>query len=116
MDVAHGDGKQFDLLIVNDDIAIGSDGEPLTIDGRPSIAQDIAHLIRESNLLIELIGERDVLLRRAIYQRVEMLVETDARITPGTARVIDGSDGTRSRSVIWVQARTYDYQDIAFYL
>ncbi len=111
MDTAWGDGKHFDLLIIDDDIAIGDDGEPLTIDGRPSIAQDCCHAIRESNLLLGLIGERNQLYRRAIHQKIEQLVESDRRIIPGTCRVADQVSGN-----IRVGAKTYEYKDIAFYL
>lgn len=112
MDYAHGDGKHYDMLIINDDLAFGTDGEPLAVDGRPSIAQDVAHAIRESQLLLELIGERNPLLRRGIHQQIEALVEQDLRVIPGTCRVTEPKDATAP----WVIAKTYDYNDIGFYL
>lgn len=112
MDYAHGDGHHFDLLIINDDLAFGADGEPTPVDGRPSIAQDVAHAIRESQLLVGLIGERSPLLRRGIYQQIEALVEQDLRIIPGTCRVTEPKDAESP----WVMARTYEYKDIGFYL
>lgn len=113
MDTAWGDGHHYDLRIVADDIGIGDDGEPLLIDGRPSIAQDVGHAIRESQMLVELIGERNALFRRALHQRIEQLVEDDVRIIPGTCRV---TEQTNAPGKLWVQAKTYEYKDIAFYL
>lgn len=113
MDYANGDGKHFDLLIIDDDIVLLADDEPRTVDGRPSIAQDVCHAIRESLLLIPLVGERNPLLRRGIHQQVEALVEEDVRIIPGTCRV---TEKPSAPGKIWVQAKTYEYTDIAFYL
>ena len=113
MDYAHGDGHHYDLLIVDDDIAIGAAGEPVPVDGRPSIAQDVCHAIRESQVLIPLVGERNPLLRRGIHQQVEALVEEDLRVIPGTCRVTDQANAPGK---IWVQAKTYEYKGIAFYL
>lgn len=112
-DIAWGDGHHYDLRIVDDDIAIGEDGEPLPMDGRPSIAQDVGHAIRESQLLVGLIGERNTLFRRAIHQQIEQLVEDDLRIIPGSCRV---TEQKTAPGKIWVQAKTYEYKDIAFYL
>lgn len=113
MDTAWGDSHHYDLLIIDDDIAIGDDGEPLPIDGRPSIAQDVVHAIRESQMMVELVGERNALYRRAIHQQIEQLVENDVRIIPGTCRVTEQANAPGK---IWVQAKTYEYEDIAFYL
>lgn len=113
MDTAWGDGKHFDLRIVDDDIGVDDTGEPLPIDGRPSIAQDVGHMIRESQLLTGLIGERNPLYRRAVHQQIEALVEEDVRIIPGTCRV---TEQRNAPGKLWVQAKTYEYQGIAFYL
>lgn len=111
MDIAHGDGKHFDLLIIDDDIHFADNGEPSTVDGRPSIAQDIKHAIRESQLLVRIIGERNPLMRRHYHVQIEQLVEEDQRIVPGSARVTEHQTET-----IWVQAKTYEYKHISFYL
>lgn len=111
-DTAWGDGHHYDLRIVNDDIALLSEAEPLTLDGRPSIAQDIGHAIRESNLLLELVGERSPLRRRATHQKIEVLVEEDLRVIPGTARMSEPKDAESP----WIQAKTYEYGEIGFYL
>lgn len=81
-----------DLLIVGNDLVLDPSHQPLLIDGRASIAQDIAHMIRDSGLLVMLIAERDNLRQRDGRQQLELLVEADERLVPGTARVLQGSD------------------------
>ncbi|RMN47656.1 hypothetical protein ALQ60_04785, partial [Pseudomonas syringae pv. papulans] len=55
----HGGGRLMseyvDLLIMNNDLVLDPARQPLLVDDRASIAQDIAHLIRESGLLITLV-------------------------------------------------------------
>lgn len=109
--MATGDGQHFDLLITNEDIRFDGVESLANTDGRPSIAQDVVHAIVESRLLTGLIAQRDFLSRRAIYVQIETLVETDARIIPGSASVTESNIET-----VWVQAKTYEYQDIAFHL
>lgn len=83
-----------DLLIVDNDLAFDPSHQPRLIDGLASIAQDIAHLIRESGLLVELVAERDPLRRRDCLQRIELLVEDDQRLVPGTVRITQPFPGT----------------------
>ena len=111
VDFATGDGKQFDLLIKDDDIHFDGIDTLQTTDGRPSIAQDVTHAIRESQLLTGLVAQRNSLERKHIYVQIETLVEDDERIIPGTATVTESDTET-----VWIQAQTYDYQDVAFYL
>lgn len=111
MDIAIGDGNHFDLLIVNNDLVFDDAGHPLTIDGRPSIAQDIAHRIRESNLLLPTIAERSAMQRRHCYVQIEQLVEGDERIVPGSCEILESAAGQTQ-----LTASTYEYQGIAFFL
>lgn len=111
MDTAIGDGHHFDLLITDNDLSYGADNAPLTVDGRPSIAQDIVHRIRESNLLVPTIAERSAMLRRNAYVQIETLVEDDVRIVPGSCSVKEAQQGQ-----LQVLAKTYEYQGITFYL
>lgn len=113
MDAAIGDGQHFDLLVTDDDIHFDGVDSFETTDARPSIAQDIVHAIRESMLLNELIAQRDFLKRKSIYVQIETLVEADDRIVPGTATVSESDSDGQS---VWIQANTYDYQGISFYL
>ncbi|WP_236169514.1 DUF2590 family protein [Pseudomonas atacamensis] len=79
--------EYVDLLIVNNDLALDPSRQPLLIDDRACIAQDIAHMIRDSGLLVTLVAERDRLRQRDCIQQLELLVEDDQRLVPGTARI-----------------------------
>ena len=83
----------IDLLIVDNDLSLDPSRQPLLIDDRASIAQDIAHMIRESGLLVTLVAERSRLRQRDCIQQLELLVEADERLVPGTAEIIQASPG-----------------------
>lgn len=51
----------IDLLIAGNDLVLDPSHQPLLVDDRASIAQDIAHMIRESGLLVTLVAERSAL-------------------------------------------------------
>ena len=78
----------IDLLIAHNDLILDSSQQPLLVVDRASIAQDIAHMIRDSGLLVTLVAERDRLKRRDCIQQMELLIEADVRLVPGTARII----------------------------
>jgi hypothetical protein len=79
--------EYVDLLIVDNDLALDPSQQPRLIDDRACIAQDIAHMIRDSGLLVTLVAERDRLRQRDCIQQMELLVEADERLVPGTARI-----------------------------
>lgn len=85
--------EYIDLLIVGNDLVLDPSQQPLLIDDRASIAQDIAHMIRESGLLVTLVAERDSLRQRDCLQQMELLVEADERLVPGTSRIIQEEPG-----------------------
>ena len=85
--------EYIDLLIQNNDLVLDLSRQPLLIDDRASIAQDIAHMIRDSGLLVTLVAERDRLKQRDCIQQMELLVEADERLVPGTAQIIQGEPG-----------------------
>lgn len=93
-----------DLLIVDNDLALDAIGVPLGISDRASIAQDIQHLIRDSGLLVDLIGERDSEKVQLQLVRLETLVEEDTRLVPGSVQIrrIDTAS-------FLVQAQTQEY-------
>ncbi|WP_458377763.1 DUF2590 family protein [Pseudomonas fluorescens] len=79
--------EYIDLLIHDNDLVLDLSRQPLLIDDRASIAQDIAHMIRDSGLLVTLVAERDRLRQRDCIQQMELLVEADERLVPGTALI-----------------------------
>lgn len=83
----------IDLLIIGNDLVLDPSRQPQLLDDRASIAQDIAHMIRESGLLVTLVAERDRYRQRDCIQQMELLVEDDERLVPGTARVSEISSG-----------------------
>ena len=103
--------KYQDLWIVNNDIALDGIGVPLGISDRAAIAQDIKHMIRESGLLVALIGMRDPATIALSLQRLENLVETDERIVPGSATLTRLDPET-----LLVVAKTREYSELVFTL
>lgn len=97
----------IDLLIVENDLVLDPSRQPLLIEDRVSIAQDIAHMIRESGLLVTLVAERSKLRQRDCIQQLELLVEADERLVPGTALI----NQVRSGQYL-VTARTLKFGDI----
>lgn len=85
--------EYIDLLIVDNDLALDLSQQPNQIEDRACIAQDIAHMIRDSGLLVTLVAERDRLRQRDCIQQLELLVETDTRLVPGTALITQQSPG-----------------------
>ena len=79
--------EYIDLLISANDLVFDPSNQPMEIEDRASIAQDIAHMIRESGLLVTLIAERNSLRQRDCIQQLELMVEADERLVPGTARI-----------------------------
>ncbi|WP_336826916.1 DUF2590 family protein [Pseudomonas paracarnis] len=99
--------EYIDLLIIDNDLSLDPSRQPLLIDDRASIAQDIAHMIRESGLLVTLVAERSKLRQRDCIQQLELLVEADARLVPGTALINQVQPGQ-----YLVTAKTLKFGDI----
>ncbi|AIB43400.1 DUF2590 family protein [Pseudomonas sp. WCS374] len=99
--------EYIDLLIVDNDLTLDPSRQPLLIEDRASIAQDIAHMIRESGLLVTLVAERSKLRQRDCIQQLELLVEADARLVPGTALINQVQPGR-----YLVTAKTLKFGDI----
>ncbi|MGJ7057409.1 DUF2590 family protein [Morganella morganii] len=102
------DSLYIDLLITGRDLTLNSGNEPVLCDNRVSIAQDCVHAIIESGLATQLVGERSPTLRADLRNQIEMLVEDDDRIVPGTVRVNE-----ESQVKLWVTADTYDFGRIS---
>ena len=99
--------EYVDLLIAGNDLVLDPSNQPLLIDDRASIAQDIAHMIRESGLLVTLVAERDPLRRRDCLQQLELRVEDDVRLVPGTVQILSQTSG-----VYLVTATTVKFGDV----
>lgn len=97
----------IDLLIADNDLVLDLSRQPLLIEDRASIAQDIAHMIRESGLLVTLVAERSKLRQRDCIQQLELLVEADERLVPGTALIKQVEPGQ-----YLVTAKTLKFGDV----
>jgi hypothetical protein len=83
----------IDLLITGNDLTLDPSNQPLLVDDRASIAQDIGHMIRESGLLVTLVAERDRFRQADCIQQLELLAEADVRLVPGTVRILEEEKG-----------------------
>ncbi|EBX5199793.1 DUF2590 family protein [Salmonella enterica] len=99
----------IDLLIENGDFSLNAGNEPELCNNRKSIGQDIIHSIIESGLATQLIAERSPTLRADIFTQLELLVENDERIVPGTVEISE-----ESQKRLWVTASTYDFGTLSY--
>ncbi|MFQ2825058.1 MULTISPECIES: DUF2590 family protein [Aeromonas] len=99
--------KYIDIWVVNGAWQLDAGGQPRYTQDRHSIGQDIKHRIMESVLARKLIGERSPTLRADVMTEIELLVENDERLIPGTI-VICEEDIER----VLVTARTYEFGDL----
>lgn len=90
-----------DILIDDRDVVPDPAGIPEYVTHRPTITQDIVHMIMETGLLIDLVGERSAPKWDSNMAKIEMLVEQDVRVIPGTV-VIDYKD--RSNIVLYARS------------
>ncbi|MCR9546927.1 DUF2590 family protein [Vibrio antiquarius] len=101
------DHKYQDILIENGDVVLDAGRNPILIQDRAVIAQDIKHAIIESNLAMDLIAERSPSKKADIRTKLELLVEEDVRLVPGTVRLDEPTEGT-----IYVFADTMDFGEL----
>lgn len=105
--------EYIDLLIQGNDLVLDPSRQPRLIDDRASIAQDIAHMIRESGLLVTLVAERSRRRQADSILQLELLVEDDERLVPGTAQILAFPD---SPGKYLVTAKTLKFGDIEVHL
>lgn len=98
----------IDLLIQGRGFSLNTGNEPELCNNSQSIGQDIVHSILESGLATELIAERSPTLRADILTRLELLIESDQRIEPGTV-VVNEENMTR----LWITAGTWDFGPVS---
>ena len=101
------DPKYIDILVVNGAWQLDAGGQPRMTQDRHSIGQDIKHRIMESGLARKLIGERSPTLRADVMTEIELQVENDVRLIPGTIVIIEEAPDR-----ILVTARTYEFGDL----
>ena len=77
----------IDLNIIEQDLAFDSFAVPSQLAGSNVIAQDIKHRIIESGKTTELIGLRNKNIVGKILTEIELIVEQDERLVPGTIKV-----------------------------
>ncbi len=97
----------IDLLITDNDLALDLSRQPVPVEDRACIAQDIGHMIRESGLLVTLVAERNRLKQRDCIQQLELLVEDDVRLVPGSASI-----RTLEPGQYLVTAKTLQFGDV----
>lgn len=100
--------KYIDLWIEGEDIVLDGGKQPILCDNRRSIAQDIKHTLLESGLLTALIGERSPVLRADIFLQMQLLIEDDERLVPGTIQIIE-----KNQKNLWIVAETVEFGEIS---
>lgn len=101
------DPKYVDLLVTGDDLTLDAGGNPVLVTDRDCIAQDLVHMIRETGLLVELVANRDAHKKAENLVRLELAVEEDERIRPGTVRIEEPELG-----VFYLTAETEEFGSV----
>lgn len=76
-----------DLKILNQEFELDAASNPQTYSDRDVVAQDVKHMIIDSHLLLFMIGERSREKRALIIKKIQLLVEEDERIEPGSCEI-----------------------------
>lgn len=97
----------LDLLVTEGDFTLDAAANPLTARERNSLAQDIKHMVLETGLLIELVGERNPEKIQLNLGRIERKIDLDPRMVPGTGKVTVIDSET-----YYLTATTVDYGDL----
>lgn len=94
----------IDLNIIDSDLSLDGILSPDQLTDADVIAQDIKHRIIESGLVVLLIGQRNKNGIEKVLTEIELLVEQDDRLIPGTIFV-----NYNSENGVSVKAQTIDY-------
>lgn len=97
----------IDLFVNLGGVDFDAGQQPHYISDIMSIAQDVKHAVLESGLVRELQAERNRTLRADVLTRIEMLIETDLRIEPGSASAFE-----ESAKVIMLLANTVKFGEL----
>ncbi|MGZ5000876.1 MAG: DUF2590 family protein [Methylomonas sp.] len=99
----------IDLRITDNDLTLSAGNEPTLLGDRDSIIQDTKHLIRDCGLLSACIGERDNNKIALLLQQLELKIEDDLRLVPGTIKI--ARQGTE---LFFISADTVKFGKIRF--
>jgi len=94
----------IDLNILEGDLSLDSLLAPSQVTNADVISQDIKHRLIESGQLPPLIGLRNTDTVNKILTEIELIVEQDTRLVPGTIKITLTGTG-----MISVTAKTRDY-------
>lgn len=97
-----------DLQFNDDDLVLDTAGEPVLITDRDCITQDIKHMIRDSGLMVQIIGQRDDNKVADHILALTLLIEEDERLIPGTVEIEQTETG-----VFFIAALTFDFGGIS---
>lgn len=98
-----------DLLIADNDLVFDGADEPILCANKTSVVQDTKHLIRESGLLVRCVGERDGAKIDTLLLDLELMIEEDERLIPGTISIQRPSVGR-----VYVLSETADHGKFGF--
>ena len=76
-----------DIQIADRDIVLDVAGIPRFIDSLSTVSQDVVHAIMDTGVLVEMVAERSQLRWDANRVKIELLVEEELRVIPGTVKV-----------------------------
>lgn len=102
--------KYTDLHIRNGDVVLDAGNNPTYLTDRDVIAQDIVHAIIETGLAHLLISDRGTGVNGDTKTRIQLLVEDDLRIMPGTVTV---EENANNKGEWWVNAHTIEFGDLS---
>jgi len=94
----------IDLNVIDRDLSFDEVLAPAQLTKSDVISQDIKHRLLESGLPFRLVGQRNINSIKMVLTEVELIVEQDDRLIPGTIQVFYGADKS-----IKVLAQTKDY-------
>ena len=100
-----------DLLVTDDDVTLGPDGEAVMILDRDVIAQDLVHMIRELGFLPPLVANRNRGVIDRTMVEITMAVDNDPRIVPGSAAIEEPELGR-----FFLTADTIEFGPVGFFL
>jgi len=89
-------GEHVDLNIVDGDFVFSPNLTAQQLTAVQVIGQDIKHRILESGLLVQLVGLRNVNGIAPIIVELELEIEKDERLVPGTIFITYNSDKSLS--------------------